>query len=243
MKSLKAFEENLKSTDMFTGRIHAMSTYLKPVSRDKYPKSISPETLDLLIFDETHFEKIFEVGFIALFANFEYFMYEFLKELYLKQPLAIPNDKTVKSEDILQFSNFKSVKEFIIDSVAIENSYDLEVWNNTVSKLFNIKPISDEVKVKIMIMNSVRNMFLHSGGHWNSKVYKDSKKIERALNATKTPSEKIAKESKRQAFKTGKTALTPEIAYTTTRKCLIDIIADIKSQIEKKNNRTKRTTA
>ena len=160
-----------------------------------------------------------------------------LKELYSKQPKAIPSDKTVKAEDILQFKNYKSVKDYLIDAISIENSYDIETWNNTSQKLFNIKPISEEIMVRLMIMNSMRNMFLHSGGHWNSKIYKDSKKIERVMNSIDKT--KVVG-SKKGSFSTGKSKLTPQIAYGTTIECFRGIIADLKSQIEKKNNRDKK---
>lgn len=237
MKSLQAFEENLKSTDLFTARIHAMSTYLKPKKPTEYPNSVTTDALKFVMFDDAHFEKIFELGFIGLFANFEHFMYEFLKELYTKQPKAIPPDKTIRAEDLLQFNTYKSVKEYLIDTIAIENSYEIETWNNTSQKLFNIKPVSDDIKVKLMIMNSMRNMFLHSGGHWNSKIYKDSKKIEKVINSV----EKQINVSKKEIFNTRKSALTPQIAYSTTVQCFRDIILDIKSQIEKKDNRKKKT--
>jgi hypothetical protein len=186
------------------------------------------------MFDEAHFEKIFELGFIGLFANFEHFMYEFLRELYTKQPKAIPLEKTIKAEDLLQFRNYKSVKDYLIDTIAIENSYDLDTWNNTTQKLFNIKPISDDIKVRLMIMNSMRNMFLHSGGHWNSKIYKDLKKIEKAINSL---DKTIVATSKKEVFKTSKSKLTPQLAYTTTLQCFRDILLDIKSQIEIKKVR------
>lgn len=238
MKSLEVFEENIKSTDLFTARIHAISTYLKPRKPEEYPKKIPPEVIKFVSFDETHFEKIFESGFIGLFANFEYFMYEFLRELYSKYPKAIPTEKTIKAEDVLQFKNYKSVRKFLIDSIAIENSYDLETWNNTSQRLFNIKPISDDVKVRLTIMNSMRNLFLHSGGHWNSKAFKDSRKIEKALNPMTDAGKSKNKLSKKQLFSTAKSALTPQIAYSTTLQCFRDIIKDIKSQVEKKNKRT-----
>lgn len=236
MKSIEVFEENIKATDLFTARIHAISTFVKQ-KPEELPKTLPPEIIKFVSFDESHFDKIFETGFIGQFANFEYFMYEFLKELYKKHPKAIPSDKTVKAEDVLQFNSYKSIRDFLIDAIAIENSYDLEVWNNTVQKLFNIKPISDEVKVRLMIMNSMRNLFLHSGGHWNSKALKDSRKIEKTLNSGKTNSKTKDRVSKKKTFNTSKSALTAQTAYITTMKCFHDIIKDIKSQIEKKNNR------
>jgi hypothetical protein len=238
MKSLLAFEENLNSTDLFTARVHAMSTYLKPKRTIEYPSSIPPEIHKFLMFDEAHFEKIFELGFIALFANFEHFMYEFLKELYTKQPKAIPPEKTIKAGDLMEFKSYRNVRDYLIDTIAIENSYDIETWNNTSQKLFNIKPIPDEIRVRIMIMNSMRNMFLHSGGHWNSKIYKDKRKIERALNSK----EPIKVKSKKEAFKTAKSALTPKTAYSTTIQCFRDIIKEIKSELDNKNNRKKKIT-
>ena len=216
MKSLTVFEENIKSTDIFTARIHAMSTYLKPAKPDEYPKTLPPRIIKFVTFDDSHFEKIFESGFIGLFANFEYFMYEFLKELYTKFPNAIPAEKTIKVEDVLQFKSYKNVREFLIDSIAIENSYDLEIWNNTVQKLFNIKPIPDDVKVRMMILNSMRNLYLHSGGHWNSKALRDLRKIDKAY-ITENSKRKVVK---KRVFTTAKSDLTPEIAYSTFIHCL-----------------------
>src|ERR1035437_1145451 len=242
MKSLEVFEENLNSTDIFTARLHAISTYLKPKKPHEYPKTIPSDIIKFVSFDESHFDKIFESGFIGLFANFEYFMYEFLKELYTKYPKAITIEKTIKIEDGLQFKSYKSVRDFLIDSIAIENSYNLEVWNNTAQKLFNIKPISDNIRIKLMIMNSMRNLFLHSGGHWNSRAFKDSRKIEKNLISVNSSEKSLKKLSQKQVFNTGKSALTPQTAYTTTIECLREIIKDIKLQIEKSKRKKKLKT-
>ncbi|MBS1585883.1 MAG: hypothetical protein JSS82_10110 [Bacteroidetes bacterium] len=237
MKSLKAFEENLSSTTLFTARLHAISTYLKPKEEYKYPSTIPTEIMKFISFDDNHFDKIFETGFIALFANFEHFMYEFLKELYTKYPKAIPTERTIKAEDILEFRNYKSIREYLIDSIAIENSYDIDTWNNTIQKLFNLKPIPDDVKVRLMILNSLRNLFLHSGGHWNSKAFKDSRKIEKAFNAENIKSKANSGVSKKQSFHNAKSALTPQIAYDTAIYCFQEIIKTLNSQSDTKNRR------
>ncbi len=238
MKSIIAFEKNLKSTDLFTARIHAMSRYLKERAPEKYPETIPSDVVKFVSWDASHYDKIFELGFIGIFANFEHFMYEFIKELYIKYPKSIPKDKLIKSEEILKFTSYKKVFENLVDAIAIENSYDIGTWNITVSKLFNIKPMSDDTKVRMMIMNSKRNMYLHSGGNWNSKIDKDSIKIEKALKSL-PPSEDKVSDSKNSGTK--KSGLTPNVVYSVTMDCLQNILKDIKEQIENKEKRIKKS--
>lgn len=133
--------------------------------REKYP---------FLEFDEGRIDSIYELVFIRLFASFEAFMYDFLKELYLKFPNSIPQDKKISIGEIIDWKTKKSVNDFIIDHVAIEGSYDMQTWERTLYNSFKIEVFNDkEQKILFNALNLCRNMLVHSGGKTTSKIVRD----------------------------------------------------------------------
>lgn len=142
-------------------------------------------------FDRERIESIYELGYIRLFASFECFMYEFLKELYIKFPNALPKDRKIEIEYILEWPTKNSIKDFIIDHISIQNSYDFPSWEKTLEKSFNIKVFEDDVESDgFFYFNLYRNMLAHSGGKINSKVAIDFAK---KLGLTKSLPSKIKK--------------------------------------------------
>jgi hypothetical protein len=118
--------------------------------------------------------RMYELGFISLFANFECFMFEFLKDLFKKYPSSFRSEKTIKYEDIKDFEGTTEIKDYFIDSLAIDKSYDIDTWINFLSQRFGIK-IFKKSKDLILLkaLNSLRNIILHSGGKTNSKFRND----------------------------------------------------------------------
>jgi hypothetical protein len=135
-------------------------------------------THSFLEFGKEKIDNIYELGFIRLFASFEAFMYEFLKELYIRYPNSLPTDRKIQISDILDWKTKKSVNDFITDHIAIENSFDLKTWERTLKGSFGVSVFdNDEEEQLFNALNLCRNMIAHSGGKTNSKVVRDFKKI------------------------------------------------------------------
>lgn len=144
----------------------------------------------LLEIDEKQIKKIYELGFIAFFANFECFMFEFLKELFKKYPSSFRSERIIKFDDIKDFEEIADIKSYFIDSYAIEKSYDIEGWANFLSQKFGIKTFKRKKDLQLLkALNSLRNLILHSGSKTNSKFrnemkafIKQSVPLDRTLN-------------------------------------------------------------
>jgi hypothetical protein len=126
---------------------------------------------------------IFELGFIALFANFESLMYQLIKDLISKYPKSISSsDKTIKISDIISISSSKKIKEYIIDDIAIEHSTGIDKWTRYLDERFNIKTFPDkEFEKGLSMLNEIRNLYLHSGGITNSLFIKNMKKYIKSI--------------------------------------------------------------
>jgi hypothetical protein len=97
-------------------------------------------------------------------------MFELLKELFRKYPTSFQSEKALKFEEIKNFDNIAEIKDYIIDSVAIEKSYDIESWETLLSKRFKIKVFKSKKSLEqIKALNSLRNIILHSGNKTNSR--------------------------------------------------------------------------
>ena len=130
----------------------------------------------LLEITDRQVEKIYELGFIAFFANFECFMFELLKELFIKYPAHFQSEKLIKFEDINKLSSVDDIKHYFIDTIAIEKSYDIETWNTFLSTKIGIKIFkSQKESNNLKALNSLRNLFLHSGAKTNSKFRREMK--------------------------------------------------------------------
>jgi hypothetical protein len=140
-----------------------------------------------LDFSKEKIDNLYELGFVRLFASFEAFMYEFMKELYVKYPESMPTDRKIQISDILEWKTKKSVQDFIVDHLAIENSYDHITWERTLKNSFGIEVYEDdELKKAFEMLNLCRNMIAHSGGKTNSKIMRDFKKISKDSDESKS---------------------------------------------------------
>ncbi|MCX6764357.1 MAG: hypothetical protein NTU58_01480 [Candidatus Nealsonbacteria bacterium] len=184
LKSLVNFKNELKETRTL---IHALETqviatkeFLK-VTKAKEKPGYEKFQKFLEITDK-QIAKLHELGFVALFANFECFMFEFLKDLFRRHTHSFQSDKIAKFEDIKDFKTVKEVKEYFIDSFAIEKSYDIETWTSFLNQRFGIiifKNRKDLLRFKAL--NSIRNLILHSGSKTNVKFRNEMR------NLLKTP--------------------------------------------------------
>jgi hypothetical protein len=136
----------------------------------------------LLEIDKKQTDRLYELGFIAFFANFECFMFEFLKNLFKKYPTSFKSDKVIKFMDIKDFKDVTEIRDYFIDSIAIEKSYDIDTWNSFIQQKFRIKVFKSKRQLgQFKMLNALRNLILHSGSKTNSKFRNEMR------NFIKTP--------------------------------------------------------
>jgi len=178
LKSIREFKQKINKTYIFIyglestiGATEVVLDFTKARSSPDYKKFKK-----LLEFDDSRKAYLFELGFIALFANFEFFMSNFLKELFLKFPSSLKSEKILRLEEIDDFEDIKEIKEYLADSVAIEKSYDVKSWLDCLNKKFNIKVFKTKKHLqRFLMLNSLRNAYMHAGGITNSKFRNEMK--------------------------------------------------------------------
>lgn len=122
-------------------------------------------------------KSIYELGFTSLYSNFETFMYDFLKELYSKFPQNIDSNKLFKVSEIYNLKSKKELRDYIQDTLAIENSFTLETWCKHLKNNFKINCFeNNKHRDGILIFNEIRNLLIHSDGKINYKFSKNMKK-------------------------------------------------------------------
>lgn len=179
-KSLVIFQENLLRTLRIISSIEANIIAVEalfeqlPLSKEKRNEPI-PKLLSLNKSEKDYF---FELGFIALFANLENFMFSIINELIHKNTKCIEgSEKTIRISDIFTERSSKSIKDYIIDDISIENSRSIPKWADCLNKTFSIKAFPDvEFESQVCMLNELRNLYLHSGGITNSLFVKNMKK-------------------------------------------------------------------
>jgi len=177
-KSVKNFGKEILDTYTLVNAFNAQAvttseflTFTKAKDKPDYQKF-----KHLLEIDSKQTEKLYELGFIALFANFECFMFEFLKELFKKYPTSFKSEKIIKFEDIKDFKDVIDIKDYFIDSFAIEKSYEIDTWKIFLSQKFGIKIFANKKDFeRLKLLNFLRNLILHSGSKTNSKFRNDLK--------------------------------------------------------------------
>lgn len=178
LKSIREFKQKINKTYIFIhglestiGATEAVLDFTKARSSPDYKKF-----KNLLEFDDSRKAYLFELGFIALFANFEFFMSDFLKELFLKYPSSFESEKMIRFEEIDDFKNITEIKRYFVDSVAIEKSYDIKSWLDYLDKKFGIKIFKTKKQLHgFLMLNALRNIFMHAGGKTNSKFRNEMK--------------------------------------------------------------------
>ncbi len=176
--ALKEFESNVISTvkfiDSIDCNIQATAYFFKVLKTDKSKQNKKDQQImEHLNLSLDNRSKLFEMGFIYLFANFEFFMYSLLKELFKQHPDSLGDDKIIKVKEISDFTQIKDLKAYIADKYAIQHSFDISEWSEFVEQKFNIKIFSEKTqKDHVEMLNELRNAYLHSGGHTNSKFCK-----------------------------------------------------------------------
>lgn len=178
--SLANFKKSISETDTLIRaldvQIITTKEFLKFTKAEKNPDFKKMKLLFKI--NENQNSKLWELGFICLFSNFECFMFELLKELYKNYPDSQNLDKTVKFDDLRNLTSIEEVKEFFVDSLAIEKSYTIEVWHETIKNLFGMNVFENNKELEYFkLLSSLRNISMHSGGKTTSKFSKEVSKI------------------------------------------------------------------
>jgi hypothetical protein len=192
-KELKTTKDLAKNIDRTNRVVHLIYSHTKTAQeliknlkeRDKTIK-VLPKS-DLL--NKKEMDYIFELGFITLYSNFEFFMYELIKELINKFPRKYESEKIIAYDEIKEFKTTKEVKEYFVDSYAINKTKTIEEWNNFLIKSFDLDIFGKNKKDYNMLcsLKEIRNLYLHSGSKTNSLFRKNMKKytnITFPLNST-----------------------------------------------------------
>lgn len=211
-----------KTESMITG-IMLLIELSKRVIKQETPeqeKQLKEIAKDYLDFDEDRVSSIYELGFIRLFAVLESFMCDYLRELYKKFPNSLP-DKKLELSAIWDLGSQEDIRDFIIDHVSIENSYEMSIWEKTLSNTFGIKVFNDSEEEKMFfLVNILRNISMHSNGKWNSKVYRECKAF---LNGNK----KNLDNTKRERFEISKFEIKDEQKYELLMKVIQRLINNL----------------
>lgn len=176
-KSIRIFNEEINVThvliEALNAQIFATKTFFDGLKVDRSaPQYIKLK--HLIEVDSVQMEKIYELGFIALFANFESFTFNLLKELYKKYPSSCSSERLIAFEDIKGFETVQQIRDYFIDCLAIKNSYDTEQWVKYLQLKFKVKVFKNKKQFNsFRALNALRNIILHSGGKTNSKFRKD----------------------------------------------------------------------
>ncbi|HED37656.1 MAG TPA: hypothetical protein ENI76_05350 [Ignavibacteria bacterium] len=173
-RSFLDFQLNiLKTSNLITrisGTIYVLSVLDSRVkSKEIKLDKETEEVLGTFNVKDKEMEQIYEMGFIALFANFEFFMFDFLKELFLKFPNSLSKDLKINLGELSSLTSVEQIMEYIIDRTAIQKSYSIEKWAG-VLQTFGIEVFLNKTEKKTMQnLNRIRNILMHSGGKIDSK--------------------------------------------------------------------------
>ena len=109
IKSIESFRKESKSLEDFIFGTYAIVRIFNELPQVQYLKDTIPELKifiekykDKMEINQDRIDKLYELGFISLFAVFENFMYEFLREQYTLYPNSIPHDKKISIVDIIE---------------------------------------------------------------------------------------------------------------------------------------------
>jgi hypothetical protein len=171
-KSITNFKNQIERTYLFIQGLEYTVIATETLLEELGAKNSSdyPKYQKYIEFGPSKKDHIFELGFIALFANFEFFMYDFLKNLFVKYPHSVEKDKNISLEEIFDFKSVKEVKKYCIDVLAIEKSYNIKSWSGYLMNKFGIKVFKNKKQMdRLLMLGALRNVLMHGGGITNSK--------------------------------------------------------------------------
>jgi hypothetical protein len=225
-------KESKRIHDLIAGLITAVLTQIKLYEKLQFKEKadILKKKYPFIDFDRQKIDSIYELGFIRLYACLESFMYEFLKYLYLKYPKSVPLDKKISIEEIFDWKTKKSIDDFIIDYISIENSFDMSTWEKTLKNTFGITVFkTEEQRLVYNVLNLSRNMLAHSGGKTSSKSMTAYKKI--------FPNDKKTL----KYFKIEKWGVFDENFFNGLVSFIVDLTANLEAEIKIGKPKTNKT--
>jgi len=181
LPSIANFKTSIEKTSRLIrsiiGNVTATEALLKILSKTDTKIYAHPIAKSLKLEKEDK-EYIYELGFVALFANFEAFSNQLIKDLLNKYPKSLKeSDKTITMGEVISIKSGKKIKDYMIDQIAIEKSGSIEDWFKYLDSVFNIKALPNgKFLEQICILNELRNIFVHSGGIANALFIKKMKK-------------------------------------------------------------------
>lgn len=178
--TVNRFQKEVTSVHSFIltmeGHITAVGVMVSFFKTTKDPrwKKLRP----LLTIKPAHKKQLYELGFIALFAAFESFMFYLAKEVLKKYPATYISEKLVSRQDIEGLTTLEEIEDYFIDSYAIYQSQSIKTWNNFLqgSGIYPFKKAPDEEQL-LQGLSLLRNLLVHSSGKTTSRFKKEAAKI------------------------------------------------------------------
>ena len=179
LRSVRNFKRNIRRTDKVINQIRNninASEALVEHFRDSHIRG-SKKASKLLIISKKDLSYIYELGFIALLSNFESFMFDLTKELVKKYPETISSEKMITVHSLREFKSINQLIDFQVDAYAIEKSYSMSDWREYLKQVFGVDIFSgNSTKWNLLlILNEIRNCYLHSNSKTTSKFIKHVK--------------------------------------------------------------------
>jgi|GEM_PF-4232156 len=119
---------------------------------------------------------ICELAFIRLYASFEAFREDLVREIFNKYPESMPTKDDIPISEIVIWKSIGSVKNFIRDRQSKKKSDSIESWVNFLKNEHKIN-IPDVIISNLKQSRFLRNIIIHSGGKLDSRRVIDAIKL------------------------------------------------------------------
>lgn len=177
-KSVKNLKRNIKKTEGFRlsilGNLTAASAFLESL-KAKEAKGYSKFKA---IFERKKLNEtqLFELCFLSLFANFECFQFDLVKEILARFPARYKSEKIATFSELEDFTSTKQIRNYFIDSYAISKSVSIPEWDKFITSSVGFSLFQNEKNLQsFLVLNSMRNVLMHSGSKTTSLLRKEIK--------------------------------------------------------------------
>jgi hypothetical protein len=169
LKAVKTLETNIKSTKELMVSIHSNIVGMNYFVDKSEERAEKPSEMEKIIKKSmVEMSEVYKMGFVAMYANWEYFMFDVLKEIISNNPKCLDSEKVVKIDEIENISSMKELYSYIADKFAVQYSYTIDDFCKFLSESIKLEILSSDEKDFLEMMGLVRNAFLHSGSKVNS---------------------------------------------------------------------------
>ena len=181
LSSVKNFKSIIFRTKHFFDSVEANIVFTKTILEEFHTTDVKgfKKIKKITEFTKNKLSYVYELGFIALYANFESFIVDLTKELIKKYPKSFKSEKCISVSDLKEHKNIDDAIDYYIDAYAIDKTSNLMVWREYTNTQFGIDIFNKDNKNwdLLFILSSLRNCYLHSYGRTNSRFIKQMKKI------------------------------------------------------------------